>query len=379
MRLGFDGKRAAHNLRGLGNYSRGIIEGLLEYSHEEIFLYFSESKNPRILEWLEKNHSKRLHLRNPSTKIGKMLPSLWRTYFIPQDLNKDQLDIFHGLSHEIPFNLQSTKYKKVVTIHDLIFKRFPHYFPAIDRMTYEKKFQYAVKNSDLVLAICEQTKLDIIKYLHVPETKIKVHYQSCDPLFYTILAADEKENIRKRYKLESEYILNVGAFEERKNQINLIKAFASLLDKIPHDLVLIGNGESYKNECVNLIKKLNLEGRVKILSTVPFTDLPGIYQASSLFCFPSHFEGFGLPIVEALFSKVPVITSKGSCFPESAGPSSCFVDSNSVDELTQEIEKILSNPLKQNEMIKNGFEFVQKFHRKNVNQLLLDHYSQLFN
>lgn len=379
MKIGFDGKRALFNFRGLGNYSRGIIEGILDYPQHECFLFAPALKDPRAITWLEKINSRNLHFIENQSLLGKISPSLWRSFLIESDLKKYNLDIYHGLSHEIPYRLERAPYKKVVTMHDLIFLRYPEYFPFIDRMSYLQKFTYASKRSDLILAICEQTKKDLIHYLNVDEKKIVVHYQSCDPHFYQL--RDEKiiKSFKKDFKLPAQYILSVGAFEERKNQLLLIEAFSRLIQKVPHHLVLIGNGKKYLDQCKDLIKKLNLENRVHIYTNVSFNELPLYYQGAELFCFPSHFEGFGIPIVEALFSNVPVITSLGSCFPESAGPHSVYVDSHSLNELTVNIENVLNNSEQMNQMKEKGLEFVQKFTRNQVTNELVKHYSQLLN
>jgi glycosyltransferase involved in cell wall biosynthesis len=180
-----------------------------------------------------------------------------------------------------------------------------------------------------------------------------------------------------KYSQERPFILNVGAFEERKNQLALIEAFSKISYFIEQDLILIGNGKAYLEECKALVAKLKLTDRVRFLSNIPFNDLPLFYQAADLFCFPSHFEGFGLPIVESLYSKTPVITSFGSCFPESAGPNSVYVDPLSVDDIAEKIVMVLNDVELQENMISKGYEFVQQFHRKNVTAKLLECYSQI--
>lgn len=378
MRLGFDGKRATQNYRGLGNYSRGLIEGLLEFSEEELYLYSPPVSDDRTKKWLQQNQNPRLHLKEPGNILEQSVPALWRSFSIISDLKKDKLDLYHGLSHEVPVGIKGLPMKSVVTIHDLIFLRYPEFFPFIDRMTYKRKFSYAGNNSDMVIAICEQTKRDLIEFLGVDEKKIVVHYQSCDPIFYQERADFEKKSVAKKFGIESKFILNVGAFEERKNQLKLIEAYALIANKIEHDLVLVGSGKKYLEECKRKASELNLSSRVHFLSNVPFNDLPVLYQASELFCFPSHFEGFGIPIVEALFSKTPVITSFGSCFPESAGPDSEYVDPLSAIDISDKIYKVLSDKSLQDKMISRGHTFVQKFSRKNSTANLLECYAQLF-
>lgn len=380
MRLGFDGKRATQNFRGLGNYSRGIVDGLLQYSNEDLFLYSPLVIDKRAKEWLdsqEKNND-HFHLKTPQNFLEQKMPSLWRSFSIVGDLKKEKLDLYHGLSHEIPIGISALPLKSVVTIHDLIFLRYPEFFPFIDRVVYKQKFTYSTKNADMVIAICEQTKRDLIEYLGVDEKKIVVHYQSCDPRFYSNQDSSLKEAVKEKYKFNRPFILNVGAFEERKNQKNLIKAFAKSYKNYEHDLILIGAGKSYRADCVALAAKLKLGDRIKFLSGVPHFELPAIYQMASLFCFPSIFEGFGIPIIEALFSKTPVLTSQGSCFPESAGPSSEYIDPLSTEEISSALTRILGDENLRETMVSNGYEFTQKFHQKNSTSSLLDYYSQLF-
>jgi glycosyltransferase involved in cell wall biosynthesis len=378
MHIGFDGKRATQNFRGLGNYSRGLIEGLLQYSEEELFLYSAKVRDERALNWLKKNQNPRLHLKMPEGTLAQAVPSLWRSFSILNDLKRDKLDLYHGLSHEIPVGASGYKFKTVVTIHDLIFLRYPEYFPLIDRITYKKKFNYSSHNADMVIAICEQTKVDLINLLGVDEKKIIVHYQSCDPIFYAQRSEEEKNILIKKYKFTRSFILNVGAFEERKNQLALIESFAIASNKIKQDLVLVGNGKKYLEQCKNKVLELGIVDRVHFLSNIPFNELPILYQCADVFCFPSHFEGFGIPIVEALFSKTPVITSYGSCFPESAGPDSEYIDPSSTADISEKLIKVLGDNGLREKMIINGYKFVQKFSREESTKKLLDCYSRIF-
>lgn len=375
MRIGFEAKRATHNFRGLGNYSRGLIEGLLEYApEEELFLYTPSVKDKRAEDWINALPST-AHLKLPQTFLETKLSSFWRSFLLAGDLSKDSLDIFHGLSHELPFGLKGEKpYKKIVTMHDLIYLRYPEFFPALDRMVYHQKFKYACKNSDLIIAICDQTKLDLQNYLGVDEQKIVVHYQSCAPQFYQALDAGAIEAVKQKYKLNKPFIINVGAFEERKNQLTLLEAYAQIAEHQDTDLVFIGQGKSYKEKVEARISELKLNDRVHVLNSVGFDELPSIYQAAKIFCFPSLFEGFGIPIVEALFSKTPVITSFGSCFPESAGPDSYYIDPLSIESLSKGLQKVLSDEGLQSRMVEKGYEYVQRFHRKESTRSLVDIY-----
>lgn len=377
MRIGFEAKRATHNKRGLGNYSRGIIEGLLEYTQDtELFLYTPPVNDLWANEWI-KTLSDRAHINSPTDLFEKKFSTFWRSFLMANDLKKEKLDIFHGLSHELPYRLESLPFKKVVTMHDLIFMRYPEFFPYIDRLVYSQKFRYACKHSDMIIAICEQTKLDLINFLGIDEKKIVVHYQSCSPLFYKSSSENAISSLKEKYKLSKPFILNVGAFEERKNQLNLVEAYALIADKIEEDLVLVGQGKKYKEQVKDRVTKLKLDKRVHILSSIEHFELPALYQAAKVFCFPSLFEGFGIPIIEALFSKTPVITSLGSCFPESAGPDSIFIDPLSHSDISKSLVTLLSNPSLQDSMCIKGLDFVQRFHLKNTTGQLMEYYRQV--
>ncbi len=373
MRIGFDGKRIFHNFRGLGNYSRNLVEGLMEFSPEnEVFIFTPPFKDQRAIDWA-KNHPK-AKIICPKTSLFKKFPSIWRSLFISNEIKKMDLDIYHGLSHELPFFVDQLKCKKVVTIHDLIFKRYPDFFSMIDRNTYSLKYSYSCKNADLIIAICEQTKKDLIDFMGIPAEKIEVAYQSCNPVFAKQLSYDEKSLIRKKYKLPENYILFVGALEPNKNALNLVKAFENIKSKDIF-LVLVGKGKSYKQQILKEINLMGIKERVIFYDYISTEDLPGIYQMAKLFVFPSFFEGFGIPIIEALFSRTPVITTKGHCFPESGGPSTLYVDTSKPTEITSAIRKVLESSDLAKEMAEKGWEYVQKFRPEKTNKKIIEIYN----
>ena len=225
-----------------------------------------------------------------------------------------------------------------------------------------------------IISISENTKIDLIKIFGIDEKKIQVHYQSCDPAFYKLLESNRIYETKEKYKLSRPYILHVGAFEERKNQLNLLKAYAQISEKIAEDLVFIGQGKKYKEIIRSQINELKLNDRVHLLDSVGFEDLPSLYQGANVFCFPSLFEGFGIPIIEALFSKTPVITSVGSCFPESAGPNSYYIDPLSINSIAEGLISVLTNQNLRIEMSEKGLEFVQRFHLKETTSHLMKIY-----
>ena len=375
MKIGFDGKRIFHNFRGLGNYSRNLIDGILRYSPEdEVFLFTPPFNDERAIDW-SKNHPK-AKIINPTSSFFKKIPSIWRSFYLHKELGKKDLDIYHGLSHELPFFSDQIKCKKVVTIHDLIFKRFPKFFNPIDRNIYAQKYSYSCKNADLIIAICEQTKKDLINFVGIPEKKIKVAYQSCNPIFTKLLSMADQDLTRKKYKLPENYLLFVGALENNKNALNLVRAFGKLKTKDLF-LVIVGKGNSYKEKLLKEISNYQIKDKVIFYDYIPTEDLPGIYQLAKVFIFPSYFEGFGIPIIESLLSRTPVITTKDHCFPEAGGPSTIYADTSNPIEIAYEIQKVLSSSSLREEMAEKGWDYVQKFNLDITTKRVLGLYKSL--
>lgn len=375
MKIGFDGKRIFHNFRGLGNYSRNLVEGILNFHLEnEVYLFTTPFHDERAQNWA-KDHPK-AQIIFPKSKVFQTFPALWRSFYLSNEIKKFDLDIFHGLSHELPFFVDQLKCKKVVTIHDLIYKRFPNFFSPIDRKIYDLKYAYSCKKSDLIIAICEQTRRDLIDLMGIQPKKIEVAYQSCNPIFTKQLSTEEKNIFRKKYNLPENYILFVGALEPNKNALNLVKAFANIRSK-GLSLVVVGKGKSYKEQILREINSLGIKENVIFYDFVSTQDLPGMYQMAKVFVFPSFFEGFGIPIIEALFSKTPVVTTKGHCFPEAGGPSTLYVDPTNPLEISQAIKKVLENPKLSQEMVERGWEYVQRFSWDRTTQKIVEIYKTL--
>lgn len=362
MRIGFDGKRAVQNFTGLGNYSRYVIDILCRFSPEnEYVLYAPRKRSSRVFEELLR-YCPLLKTIYPEG-AWRYFKSLWRTWGITSRLDKDGIDLFHGLSNELPLNIRKARQtKSIVTIHDLIFLRYPEYYHWIDRKIYTYKFRKACENADMIVAVSECTKRDIISYFHIPEEKIKVIYQGCDVSFTQRASSDKKQEVRIKYGLPEHYILNVGSIEERKNILLVVKALLDLPQNI--HLVIVGRRTPYTDEVASFIYIHHLEDRVKILSGVPFIDLPAIYQEAEVFVYPSRFEGFGIPIVEALYSGVPVVAATGSCLEEAGGPNSMYVDPDDVDAMANSLKQIFNDTNLREKMVEAGNKFVCRFSKE---------------
>ena len=216
--------------------------------------------------------------------------------------------------------------------------------------------------------------MDIIDFLHIPEEKITVVYQGCNKAFQTKKNQKQKQITLKKYNLPKSYLLYVGTIEKRKNLISLLET----LKEIPsQNIVVIGDGKSYKKRCLKFVAENNLTKKVFFLKDLSLTEMANIYQSADIMIYPSIFEGFGIPIIEALFSKIPVISSNGGCFSEAGGPNSKYVDPLSSKEIKSAILQIQNNPKLRQNMIEKGFEYAQRFTDDKLANNLMKVYTNL--
>ncbi len=380
MKIGFEAKRVYNNNTGLGHYSRTLIKNLVAfYPNNEYILFAPKTSNLFVI-----NDNEPINVITPTSFISKLFKNIWRGTWVKKDLIKNNIDLYHGLSHQIPLGIQNTKIKSVVTIHDLIFERYPEQHGKINTILYRYKFKYACKNADAVIAISEQTKNDIIKFYKTPKEKIFVCYQTCNPMYLEKVNDAEKEKIKIKYGLPNKYLLSVGSITERKNLLTVCKALKQLDNKIP--LVVIGNGGNYKQKVKSYLQEFNLQERVIFINETAASktedflnskDFPAIYQCASIFIYTSLFEGFGIPILEAMCSGVPVITSNTSCMPETSGDAALYVDPLNADELAKAIKLVWSNETIAKQMIIKGNEQTQKFTAEKCTNAVMDVYKNV--
>lgn len=371
LKIGFDAKRLFNNFTGLGNYSRTVVQGLNEFFPENTYHLYTPSiqYKPDTAQFLETPYE--------ITKPKWGSKNLWRTALCTKQIKKQKLDIYHGLSHELPFGIKKTNTKTLVTIHDLIYKTYPNDFKWLDRTIYDYKFRYACEYADKIIAVSESTKRDLEKLYQIPSEKIEVIYQTCQPNFKILLSAEQINSILSLYNLPQKYLLYVGSLIERKNLLGITKAIQLIKDKIDTPLVVVGKGKEYQEKVKQYIVKNKLEKRVIFTSEISFLHLPAIYQNAQVFIYPSYYEGFGIPIIESLWSKTPVITSNVSSLPEAAGGGAFYC--NPMDETTiaEGILKILNDENYSKQLISEGFKHVQQFESKVISTQLMNAYQSV--
>ena len=353
MKIGFDAKRLFNNFTGLGNYSRTMIDILTEYVPQHQYLLYSPA--------VTKNHVTQPYLEAERCQTilptGWMKGSLWRTYGLADVLAHDEIDLFHGLSNEIPMGLAKRGIRSVVTIHDVAFHTFKDMYRWHDRMIYHQKWKYACKHANHIIAISESTKADIIRFFDVPEEKISVIYQPVNKVYY-----EETETLEPPLN-SLPYMLYVGSVNSRKNLLGIVKAMELLPADLQLPLMVVGGGGSYKREVEQYIAEHHMEHLFLWKTAIDSVSLKQLYTNATLFLYPSFYEGFGLPVVEALLSGCPVLTSNTSSLPEAGGPCSLQVDPRNIEEIRDGIVKILTDDTLRKQMIEGGRQYaLDKFH-----------------
>lgn len=375
MKIGFDAKRAFCNVRGLGNYSRDTIRIMTNYfPNYDFYLFTPKVKENIKVQALQTNSKiilpKGIYSHSP-------LSSLWRTTSICKDIKETDIKIYHGLSHELPYGIEKTGVKSVVTMHDVIFLKNPELFPLFDRYSFKTKYLHGSRAANRVIAISQQTKLDLIEYMGLSEDDIDVVYQGCNPIFHQTIDNNSLEHVKAIYHLPNEFMLIVCAIERRKNHELILKAMRNPQIELP--LVIVGRGDEYKKELIEMAQKWGLEKRIIFLDGVKTEELPALYKLATLFVYPSLFEGFGIPILESLTIGTPVITSKGSCFKETGGEAVKYVSCNDEDELAETILQVLGDTKLREEMIQKGHLHAEQFTDFSIAQNLMSVYKKVLN
>jgi glycosyltransferase involved in cell wall biosynthesis len=373
MKIGYDAKRAFYNNTGLGNYSRWLIKGFASINPANaLYLYTPKAKvNPRL------NFIGDYPNIRTITPKSKWFTSWWRSKGIVKDLLRDGIELYHGLSHELPSGIEKTGIRSVVTIHDLIFMRYPKQFGPFNYRIYLAKVKYACKVADRVIAISQKTKDDLVELLGISPQKIEVIYQGCDPVFAIEQSVEHKSAIKEKYNLPDTYILNVGTIEERKNLLLLTKALKGTNNDTP--VVVVGKQTKYAEVVQAYLTSNNLTNKVIFLKDVTFAELPAVYQLATVFVYPSRYEGFGIPILEALNSGVPVIAATGSCLEEAGGPDSLYVNPDDDTDLAAKINQVLADGQLRQTMITKGRVYAANFTDNKLSLQLMQLYQNILN
>lgn len=373
LAIAYDAKRITHNATGLGNYGRMMIGALVRFAPENRYLLYSPDPGRADLRG-RLPEAEQIEFRYPVPPRRGLGKSLWRTFGIGREL-PPEVSLFHGLAGELPAGLRRAGVKSVVTIHDLIFLRFPSYYNWIDRKIYTCKYRKACRQADRIIAISEATKRDIVAFFGIAPEKIDVVYQGCDESFRREVPETVKRAVREKYALPEHYVLSVGSIEERKNLLLVVQAAARMQE--PADVVAVGRRTPYTAEVERFAAEHGLSERLHVFDRVDFSELPAFYRMADVFVYPSRFEGFGIPMIEAACCGVPSIGATGSCLEEAGGPGAAYVDPDDPQALADRIEAIRFDEALRRRMVDAGRAYVARFEPQVITAELLEVYARV--
>ena len=356
MIVGFDAKRIVRNGTGLGSYGRTLVNDLIRLGNNDMQLRLYAPDEGRddlrgqIIEGAEFCY--------PAGRPSSLCKAWWRSRSIVDDLVRDGVDVFHGLSGELPAGLRRAGIRAVVTIHDLIFLRHPEYYHWFDARIYEWKFRQALREADHIIAISQRTRQDILELGGAQYAdRISVIYQSFAPRFTTVVTPERRAEVRQRYKLPQRFVLNVGTIERRKNLAVAVEA----VDLLPQDIHLVAVGRP-----TPYVRELPHSDRLHLLSGVPDADLAAIYSLAEAFVYPSRYEGFGIPIIEAIAAGLPVVACTGSCLEEAGGPYSRYVSPDDAIGMAEALKMSLRGARGRQERIDLSRDYIRRFQGTDV-------------
>lgn len=368
--IGYDAKRIVRNGTGLGSYGRTLVNDLAPIMPDTTLrLYAPDAGRDDLRCQVQPRENVRFcyprHLR------FRLQRDWWRMKGVVKDLWRDGVELYHGLSGELPEGLSAAGIPGVVTVHDLIFLRHPEFYPALDAFFYKLKFRKMLREATRIIAISACTKRDILYYGDFPEDRIDLVYQSCSTRFSQPVSPSLLVEARRKYRLPQRYVLNVGTVELRKNILLGIRAMA----KLPADLhlVIVGRQTKYQKQLDAEIRKLGLGNRIHFLQGVPNTLLPAVYRQAEAFIYPSRYEGFGVPVIEAIQSGLPVVAATGSCLEEAGGPDSLYVDPDDADGAAAAVLSAMEN---RTGMVERSRHYVRRFENQDVASQVLEVYGK---
>ena len=354
MRIIIDAQPLLEPLAGIGRYTRSFLKALTEIdSGNDYFLYYGASLRQRranLPHFDNANFHNRL-IKFPG-KIFRVLTEKLR--LLPVGSFLRDYDVYHGLNYYVP----NLSFPSIANIYDLSCILFPHCFTRKRLRDITYKMKASVKRAEKIITGSEAAKADIVNLLNVAEEKVEVTRFGLEEIFHPV--DDEKLlPLREKYRLPERFILFVGTIEPRKNILNLVRAF----HKLDRDmsLVIAGRKGWLFEEIFKEVERLNLGERINFLDYFSETDLPLLYNAASVFVYPSLYEGFGFPPLEAMACGVPVITSNKSSLPEIVGEAGILINPEDVGEIREAIISVVDDDSLAQEMIRKGLERAKRF------------------
>ena len=363
MRIAIDATILSNENTGTGFYIINLIKGLgkIEDKNLQYYIFVKKDLVPDVVDITGDN----FHIIDINFK-PRFLRVIWQFLFFPFTLRRLRIDVLHSPNYITP--LYSLGFKIIVTIHDLTFCLMPEKYTITKRLFYKSLVPIFIKIADKVISVSENTKKDMIKLFKVPENKIYVTYESY-PEYYTKPGRGEKsDEVLNKFGIKKNFILFVGMIEPRKNVLSLLKAFYLVDDYIDLDLVVVGKKGWYYSdveEFMEIIKGESLNNKIFFTGYVPEPELKYFYQSAYIFAYPSYYEGFGLPPLQAMACSIPVITSDVSSLPEVVGEAAIKIDPSNIQDIADAIKDIYRNSDLRNKLKAAGAVQALKFSLEN--------------
>lgn len=365
VRIGINASFARKPQTGMGQVTINFLRKLGEYKLESLpagkagrryeseveFILYLEEDLPKNIK-LPKNWKKRIFL--PIWKRDDLVRKIWwEESQLPEMAYKDKCDVFISLYQSatsfLPYDF--TGMKHIMVVHDIIPKLFPEYLNNVRKKIYQKLTEKAIRKADKIIAVSKKTEKDLIRYLGIGADKITTSYIDVDDIYKKKVSMETSRKVLKKYNLVPGYILTGGGLEMRKNIEGVIRAYKFLYDKFTlgelPSLVIYGKLlpqlKPLVTDAEKLARELNLTKQIKLLDTVPQEYLPALYQNAVMFVYPSHYEGFGIPPLEAMNMGTPVILSKTSSLPEVGLDSVLYCQADDVHDISMVMRNVLMN------------------------------------
>ncbi|MBA7619372.1 D-inositol-3-phosphate glycosyltransferase [subsurface metagenome] len=391
MKIGIDISRYIDKSAGVGIYAANLLKYLLKIDADNQYLGYTFFYSCEPEGWNNPSDAGIFsdYYRSPNIYTNFKLNKInWSTNTMKKRWSKASIegkenilgnvDVIHSTAFIIP---ELLKAKLVVTIHDLSFLLFPELHTEVNIRLLMRNLIYINSRPDKIICDSEQTKKDVIKYFHVPEEKLIVIYLGVNDSFREEIDSDFRKKILEKYGLTGKYLLCVASIEPRKNFLRIINAFSEFIKQEEYkeySLVCVG-GRGWKNiEIYSLVKQKNLEGKIKFLRSIEECELAPIYNQAEIFLYPSLYEGFGLPVLEAMACKVPVITSNVSSLPEVAGNAALMVNPYNEKQIYEAVLHLVDDENKRKQLINMGLENIKKFNWENTAKQTLNIYQQIY-
>lgn len=360
---------------GMGNYIKNLVNVLSEIDKDNTYFVLVSERNKDFFRIRQKNFK----IINLGKIVTMDLPRLfWEQISLPRFLKKNRIDVLHSPGFVMPI---MSKAKNVLTMADMTFFTHPEAHTLAKRAYFWMFMPISIKKADKIISISENTKKDILDHVKVDKKKIRTVHLAADRSFKELNKDKCRKEIKERYDVGSPFILFIGMIEPRKNLERLITAFSELKKKenMQHKLVIVGKKGWKFDSIFKTIKKERLEQEIIFTGYVPDEDLAKFYNAADFFVYPSLYEGFGLPVLEAMACGCPVITSNVSSMPEVAGDAGLLINPESVKDIADAIKKVINDKELQKKMRKQGIKQSSRFSWKKTAEKTLRIYEEVYN